>query len=44
MSKILIIDDDPDIIEATKVFLDAKGHQVKSAYNKADGHKIIKEQ
>ena len=43
MSKILIIDDDPDIIEATKIFLDMKGHQVKSANNKVDGLNVIKE-
>jgi DNA-binding NtrC family response regulator len=43
MSKILIIDDDQDLIEASKVLLEAKGHQVSSASNKEDGLKAIEE-
>ncbi|MBN1399336.1 MAG: response regulator [Anaerolineae bacterium] len=31
MSKILIVDDDPDFVEATRMVLEAAGHQVISA-------------
>lgn len=31
MAKILIVDDDPDIIESMKVVLESKGHEVISA-------------
>lgn len=33
MAKIVIIDDDPDIVEAMKVVLESKGHKVTSAEN-----------
>ena len=31
MSKILIVDDDPDFVEATRIVLEQKGHEVISA-------------
>jgi CheY-like chemotaxis protein len=31
MSKILIVDDDPDFLNATRILLEHEGHQVKSA-------------
>ncbi len=37
MARILIVDDDIDIIEANKVILEAAGHEVISAMNKAEG-------
>lgn len=37
MAKILIVDDDPDIVSAVSVFLDAKGQEIRSAYNKEEG-------
>ncbi|MBI9073333.1 MAG: response regulator [Melioribacteraceae bacterium] len=43
MSLIAIIDDDPDIIEATSLVLNAKGYEVVTANNPVDGYTIIKE-
>ena len=37
MAKILIVDDDPDIVEASTLFLQKEGHTVKAAYNRVDG-------
>ncbi len=41
MSKILIVDDDPDMVEAGRIVLEREGHSVESASNAADGlHKL----
>lgn len=40
--KILIIDDDPDIVEAMKVVLESKNYQVSSAKNGEEGLKKAK--
>ena len=37
MAKILIVDDDPDIVEASTLFLQKEGHTIQAAYNRADG-------
>lgn len=37
MAKILIIDDDPDIVEAMKVVLESKGHHVRVAKTGVEG-------
>lgn len=37
MSKILIVDDDPDIVEAGRLVLEKEGHEVGSAGNYKDG-------
>lgn len=42
MAKILIIDDDPDIIEAMKVVLESKQYQVAVAKNGEEGLKKVK--
>lgn len=42
MAKILIIDDDPDIILAVKLTLEAAGYQVIEAYNGVEGLKKVK--
>lgn len=44
MSKILIIDDDPDIIETSSLILHSAGFAVSSANNPETGYKAIKEQ
>lgn len=44
MSLIAIIDDDPDIIDATSLVLMANGFEVITANNPGDGLKIIQEQ
>lgn len=42
--KILIIDDDPDFVEATKIVLESKDYQVSAAYNGKEGlEKVRKE-
>jgi DNA-binding response OmpR family regulator len=41
MAKILVVDDDSDIVEATQLFLTREGHQVEAAYNRQDGLKKV---
>jgi DNA-binding response OmpR family regulator len=41
MSLIAVIDDDPDIREATTLVLNSKGYEVITASNPDDGHKIV---
>jgi len=43
MSLIAVIDDDPDIREATTLVLNSKGYEVITASNPDDGHKIVVE-
>lgn len=42
MSLIAIIDDDPDILDASSLVLKAKGHDVIIANNPNDGYDIVK--
>ncbi|MGQ9799250.1 MAG: response regulator transcription factor [Ignavibacterium sp.] len=44
MAKIAIIDDDPDILDASILILQSKGYDIITATNPDDGYKIIKEQ
>jgi DNA-binding response OmpR family regulator len=37
MAKILIVDDDPDVVDACRLFLEKKGFNVSAAYNRAEG-------
>ena len=41
MAKILVVDDDPDTVEAIRMVLEKAGHQVDSAHNRADGMAAI---
>ena len=41
--KILIVDDDPDIIEAGSLVLEREGYEVEGAPSRADGMKRLKE-
>lgn len=41
MAKILIVDDDPDIVEAATLFLRKEGHSVAPAFNRAEGMQAI---
>jgi DNA-binding response OmpR family regulator len=43
MAKIAIIDDDPDILDASSIVLTSKGYKVITASNPDDGYKIVKE-
>jgi DNA-binding response OmpR family regulator len=44
MIKIAIIDDDPDILDASSLVLKSKGYEVVTASNPDDGYKLIKEE
>lgn len=44
MSKIAIIDDDPDILDISSVVLTSKGYEVFTALNPDDGYKLIHNQ
>jgi DNA-binding response OmpR family regulator len=41
--KILIVDDDPDIVEAGKLVLEREGFEVVGAPNKREGFKMLEE-
>ena len=43
MALIAVIDDDPDILDASSLGLNAKGDDVITADNPDDGYKIVKE-
>ena len=43
MAKIAIIDDDPDILDASSLVLTFKGYEVVTATNPDDGYRIVKE-
>ena len=41
MSKILVVDDDPDILEACKLVLEKEGYAVSTAANRPEGMKMV---
>jgi len=43
VTRILIVDDDPDIAEAARLVLEREGYEVESATNRADGMKALGE-
>jgi len=43
MAKILIVDDDPDVVDVCRIVLEKEGHVVSSANNRADGMKAVKD-
>lgn len=43
MTKILIVDDDPDMVEAGRIVLEREGYTVESASNMADGLRALEE-
>ena len=44
MAKIVIIDDDPDILDASSLVLHTHGFEVITAVNPEDGYKIVLEE
>jgi DNA-binding response OmpR family regulator len=42
MARILIVDDDPDIVEAGTLFLERAGHTVRAAYSRGEGMEAIR--
>ena len=43
MAKIVIIDDDHDILDASSLVLTSKGHEVLTATNPDDGFQLVKD-
>jgi len=43
MATILIVDDDPDVVEACRLFLERDHHKVVCAYSRAEGMKAVAE-
>jgi DNA-binding response OmpR family regulator len=43
MALIAIIDDDPDILDASSLILNSKGFKTITATNPEDGYKVVKE-
>jgi DNA-binding response OmpR family regulator len=43
-TKILVIDDDPDLVEALKIILETESYQVVSAFDGKEGLKKVKEE
>jgi len=41
MAKVLIVDDDPDIVEACRLFLEKEGYEVVSAFNRSEGKQAL---
>ncbi|MBN1885116.1 MAG: response regulator [Candidatus Krumholzibacteriota bacterium] len=41
MARILVVDDDPDVVEATKMYLEKEGHDVATAFSRDEGMKHI---
>ncbi len=41
MAKILIVDDDPDVVDASRMVLEKEGHEVASAGSREEGMKAI---
>lgn len=41
MARILIVDDDPDIVEASQLFLEKEGHQIETANSRGEGMKKV---
>jgi DNA-binding response OmpR family regulator len=37
MARVLIVDDDPDVVEACRLFLEREGHEVAHAYSRGEG-------
>ncbi len=37
MARILVVDDDPDIVEASQLFLQKEGHEVQTAFSRTEG-------
>lgn len=44
MAKILVIDDDPDFVNATRIVLEKDGHTIKNAKNGSEGFQKAKEE
>ena len=43
MIKVLLVDDDVDLVEANSLALKQKGHEVRAAYSAQEAHKVLNE-
>jgi len=43
MTKILIVDDDPDVVDAVRLFLKKEGYEVASAASRSEGMQKVQE-
>ena len=43
MAKVLIVDDDPDIVDACRLFLEKEGYEVVSAMSRSEGKRALGE-
>ncbi|MBN1881201.1 MAG: response regulator [Deltaproteobacteria bacterium] len=43
MARILIVDDDPDVVEAARLYLEKEGHEIETAGNREEGMQRIAE-
>jgi DNA-binding response OmpR family regulator len=41
MAKVFIVDDDMDVVEACRLFLQKEGHKVDAAYSRSEGMKAL---
>jgi len=44
VSKILVVDDDPDFVQATRLVLEAHGHEVVSAADGDEGLEMVRQE
>ena len=44
MARILVIDDDPDVVEACRLYLEKDEHTVTAAYNRTEGMAAVADQ
>jgi DNA-binding response OmpR family regulator len=44
MAKVLVVDDDPDVVDACRLFLERQGYQVATAFSRAEGMKALEAQ
>ena len=43
MTKILIVDDDPDVVDAARLFLEKEGYEVASAASRGEGMQKVRQ-
>ena len=44
MARILVVDDDPDVVESVKLYLEKEGHTVEAGYNREEGMQAVEKE